>query len=84
MPYIVHQDFKHHVTEVPQAEYLPWVVYPDGSTFPENFPAVWKPVAMLPAIEAQVAREYAGHPPPVVQREIPVPVPDEVVETPPD
>lgn len=84
MPYVVHQDFKHHVATSPQVEYLPWVIYPDDTVFPADFPAVWKPPTLVAAIEAQVAREYGGNPPPVVQREIPVPIPDEVVETPPE
>jgi hypothetical protein len=73
MFYVVHQDFQHLISVEPVRELRPWLVYAfeASSFFPERLPAALKTPAIVEAVAAQVEREYAGSPPPVVDRPIP-------------
>lgn len=79
MFYVVHQDFQHLIPVEPVHELRPWLIYAAeaAASFPDRLPAALKAAAIVEAVAAQVEREYAGSPPPVVQRPIPPEPPPE-------
>ena len=68
MPFIVHQNYMHHVPTEPDRKLRPWCVYPDTvlPVIPTNCPRNWLPTATVDtALVAQVEREYCGECPPI-------------------
>lgn len=78
MPWVIHQDYAHHVSAAPERVLAPWHLFGRAVAIPIGIAKVWLPAAKVGALEQQVEREYEGDPPPVDPKPIPDPPrPDE-------
>lgn len=76
MPWVVHQDYAHHINAEAVRVLAPWHLFDRDASIDPRIAKVWLPDAKIPALEAQVEREYMGDPPPVALLPLPEPEPE--------
>ena len=76
MPWVLHQDYSHHVEAEPDTSLAPWYQYDRKVVIDPLLPVRWLPGDKVPALAEQVASEFAGDPPPIRPKPMPGPLPD--------